>query len=103
MHLADEMLKHFLGYGKIRNHAVFHRPDGDDVAGRAPEHALGLHAHGGDALGAAGTAFLANGDHRGFVEHDALAAYINESVGSTQIDGYVVGKQTAKAIKHNFL
>ena len=58
----------------------------DDVAGRAAEHALGLGADGGDRSRAAWTAVLADGDDRGLVQHDALAAHVNQGVGGAEID-----------------
>ena len=42
------------------------------------------------------TAFLADRDHRGLVEHDALAAHVDQGVGGTQIDGEVVGEIAAQ-------
>jgi hypothetical protein len=56
--------------------------------------ALASATDGGDALRAAGAAVLADGDHRGFVEDDALAAHIDEGVGRAQVDRQVVGEQS---------
>src|SRR3569832_70159 len=67
VHLVDEVLEHLLG----------------DGAGRAADHGLRLGADRGDGLRAARAFVLTHGDHRGFVQHDALAAYINKSVGRT--------------------
>ncbi len=38
MHLADELLEHFLGHREISDHAILEWTHGDDVAGRAAEH-----------------------------------------------------------------
>ena len=39
-------MKHCFGYLKIRDYAVAHRPDGNDVAGRAAEHPFCLFTYG---------------------------------------------------------
>ena len=41
------------------------------------------------------------GDHGGFVQHDALAARVNQSIGSSKIDRQIVGKQTAKTLENH--
>ena len=74
VHLANEVLQHFLGVGEIGDHAVLHRPDGGDVARRTAQHFLGIGTDRLDRLGTTRPAILANRDHRGFVQHDALAA-----------------------------
>src|SRR6185312_634827 len=74
VHLLDELLEHLLGDGEVGDHAVLHRADGDDVARRLAEHQLRVLADRLDGLLAARARFLADGDHRGLVQHDALAA-----------------------------
>ena len=54
VHLADEVLDHLLGDFEVGDHAVAHRADGLDVAGRAAEHQLGLVADGEDLLAGRG-------------------------------------------------
>ena len=48
LRLADEVRQHPLGRLEVGDHAVAHRADGGDVAGRAAQHLLGLVAHGFD-------------------------------------------------------
>ena len=67
------------------------------LPGVRPSMRLGLGAHGGNALRAAGAAILADGHHRGFVQHDALAADVDQGVGGAQIDGEIVGEETEQA------
>jgi len=100
VHLADEILEHFLGDGEVGDHAVLERADGGDVARRAPEHVLGLGADGLDLLAAA-RRFLADGHHGGLVEHDALAADVDQGVGSAEVDRKVVRKIAAKVLEHS--
>src|SRR5208337_982484 len=38
VHFAYEVSQHCLGYFKIRDHAIFHRPDRSDIAGSLSEH-----------------------------------------------------------------
>src|SRR3569833_1113479 len=83
VHLVDEVLEHLLRDGEVGDDAVLQRSDRGDVAGRAADHGLRLGADRGDGLRAARAFVLTHGDHRGFVQHDALAAYINKSVGRT--------------------
>src|SRR3569833_1236853 len=83
VHLVDEVLEHLLRDGEVGDDAVLQRSDRGDVAGRAADHGLRRGADRGDGLRAARAFVLTHGDHRGFVQHDALAAYINKSVGRT--------------------
>ena len=46
MHLADEMLDHFLGGIKVGNHAFAHGADRFDAARRPAQHQLGVFTHG---------------------------------------------------------
>ena len=87
VNLADEVLDHLLGDFEVGDDAVAHGADGLHVAGRAAEHLLGLDADGVDDLAAAD---VAQGDHGGFVQHDALALHVDEGVGGAEIDGDVV-------------
>ena len=89
--LLNEVIQHALGDFEIGNYAVFHGLDGDDVAGRAAEHFLGLFA---DSFYLARV--LVDGDDGGFVNDDTLSLGVNKRVGRAQIDGKVGGKQTKK-------
>ena len=42
MDLLDEVAEHGFRDFEVGDHAVLHRPDGHDVAGRAPEHTFGF-------------------------------------------------------------
>ncbi len=42
----------------------------------------------------------ADGDHRRLVQHDALAADVNQGVGRAQVDGKIVGEQAAQLLEH---
>jgi hypothetical protein len=99
MHLLDEVLQHLLGDREVRYHAVLQRADGRDVARRAAEHVLGLGADGLDLLAAA-RGFLAYGDHGRLVEHDALAAHVDQRIGRAKVDRQVVGEIAPEFLEH---
>jgi hypothetical protein len=84
VHHLDELLDHLLGDDEVGNHAVLHGADGFDIAGHLAQHGLGFLANGLDGFLALGAAFVANGDHRGLIENDALVAYKNQGVGRTK-------------------
>ena len=50
--LLDEVAQHLLRHVEVGDDAVLQRPDGLNGARRAPEHPLGLDAHGVDLAGA---------------------------------------------------
>ena len=99
MHLADEVLQHLLGVGEIRDHAILHGAHCGDVAGRTPEHVLGVDADSDDDLAAAAEIVL-HGDDRRLVKHDATIAHVDEGVGRTQIDRQIAGEVAAQAFEH---
>ncbi len=74
--LLNEVVEHLLRDFEVGDHAVLHRLDGHDVAGRAAQHLLGFFAHG---LHFAGV--LVDGDNGGLIDDDALARRVNKSVG----------------------
>ena len=100
MHHLDELLEHLLGDGEVGNHAVFHGADGFDVAGHLAQHGLGFLADRLDGLFALRAAFVANGDHRGLVQHDALVAHVNQGVGGAKVNGQVSREILTKCSKH---
>ena len=87
MNPLNELLEHLFGDGEVGDHAVFHRPDGRDVAGRLAEHLLGRSADSLDGFLGVGAAFGTNGDDRRFVKHDTLATHVDQRVGSTKVNG----------------
>ena len=62
MHALDELLDHLLGDDEVGDYAVFHRPDGGDVAGRATKHLFGGEADFLNDFFAVGPAVLADRD-----------------------------------------
>ena len=94
------MLEHLLGDGEVGDHAVLHRADRGDIAGGAPEHLLRREADFLDHFLAVGPAVLADRDHRGLVEHDALAAHEDERIRGAEIDGEIVVKVAAQETEH---
>ena len=86
--LLDEVIQHPLGDFEIGDDAVFHGPDGDDVAGRSPDHFLGFFA---DCLDFA--VVLVDGDDGGLIHHDAFPFGEHQRVCGAQIDGEIGGDQ----------
>ena len=85
IHLLDEVLQHLFGNGEIGNDAVLHRPDRGNIAGSAPQHLLCSQPYLLDDFLAVGPPILAYCHHRGFIQDDALAANIDESIGRPQV------------------
>ena len=86
MHHLDELLEHLLGDGEVGDHAVFHGPYGFDVAGHFAQHGFGFVADGLDAFLALRAAFVADGDDRRLVQHNAAVTYKNQGVGSAKVN-----------------
>jgi len=73
------------------DHAIFHRTDGDDVAGRPAEHLLGLFTNGLHLTGV----LVERHDGR-LIDDDAFALGEYECVRSSEVDGQVGGKEAKK-------
>src|SRR5215208_4211740 len=95
MNLLDKMTEHRLSNLEICDNAVFHGPDGHNIAGGAAQHPLGLFADGQNVGGA-----RLNGDHGGFPQYNSLVSYIYQRVRCSQIDTDIVGKQTLNLREH---
>jgi hypothetical protein len=100
MHLADELLEHLLGHGEVGDHAVLHRTNDGNGARRLAEHLLGALADGLNRLFGVRATFHADGHDRRLIEHDALAAHVDQGIGGTEVDGQVIGEVTAKKTEH---
>ena len=82
--LLDEVVEHLLGDFEVGYDAILHGLDGDDVAGGAAEHLLGLLAHGLHFTGV-----LVDGHNGGLVDNNALAGREDQGVGGAEINGQV--------------
>ena len=89
MHLADEVLDHFLGDFEVRDHAIAQRPDRLNIAGRSAQHLfrfitngenLFLAAHSGDS------------DNRRFIEDDAATFHVDQRVRCPKVNRHVGGE-----------
>ena len=89
--LLNEVIQHLLSDLEIGDHAVFHRLDGDDIAGRAAQHFLGFLADGLDFPGV-----LVDGDDGWFVDYNALAFSEDERIRRPKVDGKIRRKKTKK-------
>ena len=78
----EEKAQHLLRHVEVSDDAILQRADGEDAVGRATEHALRFEA---DAFDFAGGFF--DCDDGGFVQHDAFAADVDESVSCAKVHG----------------
>ena len=78
---ADKIAEHGFGDAEIGDDAVAHRPGGDDVAGGAAEHFLGLGADGDDY-----PIRFGDSDDSGLVENYTLAGDVDDGIGGAEID-----------------
>ena len=92
MHLADEVLDHFLRNLKIGNDPISQRSDRFDIAGRTTQHHLGLVTDRQHLFAALD---VSNGNDRRFVQHDAAAFDINKRIGGPKVNRHV-GRQHPK-------
>src|SRR5688572_68766 len=95
MNLLDKMTEHRLSNLEICDDAVFHWPDGHNIAGGAAQHALGFFADCQDVGGA-----RLNGDNGRFPQYNSLVSDIYQRVGCSQIDTDIVGKQALNLREH---
>ena len=94
--LLDEVAEHLLGGFEVGDHAVAHRADGGDAAGRPAEHLLRVVADGLDLV----VDVIDRHDGR-FVEHDAGAAGEHAGVRGTEVNRQVVREERQRAEKHS--
>ena len=85
----NEVIQHALGDLEVGDHTVLHGLDGDDVAGRAPQHLFRLLAN---RLYLA--IVLVDGDDGWFVDNDALSFGKDQRVGRSEVNRKVRRKQT---------
>ncbi len=97
MHLADEMLDHFLRHLEIRNHAVAHRADRLDIAGGAPQHHLGVVADGTNLFLSSA---IDRGDDRRLVENDAAPLDVHQGVRGAEVDRHIARQCAEKTAEH---
>ena len=90
MRLLDEIIQHLFGDFEISDDAVFHWFNGDDIAGRTPEHFLRLLTHRFDLA-----CIFVQGHDRRFIYDNALALRVHKGIGGAQIDGKI-GRKKAK-------
>lgn len=91
MCLPDEVLKHLLGHFEIGDHAVSHRPDGDNVARRATKHLLGVRTNGFDLI-----CGLIYGDDGGFADYDAASLGVDQRVRRAEVNSQIAGTKSGK-------
>ena len=96
VHLVDEVPDHLLGDVEVADDAVAQRPDGNDVRGSPPDHALRLGADGEDALGSG-----VHGHHRRLADDDAAVADGDEGVRRAEIDADVVTEEAEQAVEES--
>ena len=83
--VKDELPHHGVEQAKIPHGSLPKGPDGHHVAGGAPDHAIGVAAHGEHRVGVP-----VQRNHRRLAQHDALAPHIDQHIGCAQIDSDVI-------------
>ena len=96
--LADEVLDHLLGDIEVSDDAVTQGPDCLNVAGRAPQHELGLLADS-QHLGLAAAGSYRH--HRGLIQDDTAALDVDQRVGGAKVDRHVRGQHAKDAVEHS--
>jgi len=87
VHLTNEVVEHQLRDVKIADHPIFERPHRDNVGRGSADHAFGIGANAKRPLG-----FGVDGDHRRFINDDALARTSHERIRRAEIDADVTGE-----------
>jgi hypothetical protein len=100
VNLSDEVFQHLLRHREVGDDAVLHRSDGRYVARRAAEHLLRGDANFLNHFLAVRPAFLTNRDDGRLVEHDPLAAQVDERIGGAKIDREIVVEVAAQETEH---
>ena len=77
---------------EVGDDAVLHRPDRDDVPGRAPEHLLGFATDGLDLPG-----LLVHRDDGGLADDDPAPLRVDQGVGGPEVDREVVREDREEA------
>ncbi len=95
--LLNEVIQHALGDFEIGDDAVFHGPDGDDVARRAAQHLLGLFAHGFHFA-----RVLVDGDNGGLVDDNAFALGKDQRIRGAEINGKIGREETEQRTVDSF-
>ena len=85
--LLEEVAEHHLRHVNVGDDAVLERANRLDAFRGPPQHPLRLEPDPHDPAAA-----LLHRDHRGLVEHDALALHVHERVRGAEIDGDVVDR-----------
>jgi hypothetical protein len=89
MDLLDEVAQHRFGNLEVGYDAIFHGPNGHDIARRSSEHPLGFFANRKDVGGA-----CLDRDDRWFSQNYPSIPYIYEGIGRPEVYPNVIGKQT---------
>jgi len=97
--LLDEVLEHRSGDFEVGDDSVTQGANGLNAAGRAPEHLFGLAAYRANLPHAALVSL--DGNDGGLTRHDALAANVDECIGSPQIDREIAREQSAHPVEEH--
>src|SRR5204863_3102903 len=90
----NELFEHLLGDGEIGYDAIFHRAYGCYVTRRSTKHLLCSQPYFLDDFFAVRSALLPDCDDRRFIQHDTLAADIDQGIGSAEVDCQIVREVT---------
>ena len=85
--VLDEFTQHRLGYDKIGDNAVAHRPHDFDALGCAAHRVVGLVPDEHHLVG-----LPPDGDDRGFVQDDAATFHMHEHIDGAEVDSDLLFK-----------
>ena len=89
LHALNEGLEECFDQFKIRNHAIAHGAHGTRLARGPAEHLFRFKTNRRHAI-----VLAVHGNHRRFVNDNALACHVNESVRRTQVDTDITGEES---------
>ena len=96
--LAHKFLEHPLGHIVVGDDTLPQRTNGHDVAGGTSQHGLSIGAHLQELA-----VILVDSHHGRLIEHNALALYIHQNGGRSQIDTNIFSPCTHSFAPHHFV
>jgi hypothetical protein len=94
MCLANEIFQHRFCNFEFGDHTIPQRADGDDIGRRATDHRLGLSSNGDGT-----PAFLLHGHPGWLINHNALAAHVDQCVCRAKVNANIEGEEAKEPIE----
>ena len=91
VHFLDQRFDQLFRHLKIRDHTITQRAYRLDITGRLTQHMFGVLTNRQNLTF---PAHVSHRHHARFIQHNPLAANINQRVRSAQVNGHITGKQS---------